>query len=61
MSKKIPVISSSPRRGGNTDLLCDGFAAGAEGESGRRDLERAFASMDGFLDCIEAYEAGRNV
>lgn len=149
MSKKILVISSSPRRGGNTDMLCDEFAAGAEaaghqvekiflgdmeigyctgcsicslhgkpcpqnddaaeiidkmiaadvivlatpvyfysmsaqmktlidrccgkytamggkewyyiaagaeGESGRRDLERAFASMDGFLDCIGSYE-----
>ena len=27
--KKIVVISSSPRAGGNSDLLCDRFAAGA--------------------------------
>lgn len=29
MSKKILVISSSPRRGGNSDRLCDRFMAGA--------------------------------
>lgn len=27
--KKILIISSSPRRGGNSDLLCDQFAKGA--------------------------------
>jgi len=30
MSKKILVISSSPRRGGNSDLLCDQFIMGAQ-------------------------------
>lgn len=29
MNKKILVISSSPRRGGNSDRLCDRFIAGA--------------------------------
>ena len=29
MSKKVPVLSSSPRRGGNSDLLCDRFVEGA--------------------------------
>ena len=29
MSKKILIISSSPRKGGNSDLLCDQFIAGA--------------------------------
>ena len=29
MSKKILVISSSPRRGGNSDALCDSFVKGA--------------------------------
>ena len=33
MSKNILVISSSPRKGGNSDLLCDQFIAGAN-ESG---------------------------
>jgi multimeric flavodoxin WrbA len=29
MNKKVLVLSSSPRRGGNSDLLCDRFASGA--------------------------------
>ena len=29
MSKKVLIVSSSPRRGGNSDLLCDQFAKGA--------------------------------
>ena len=27
--KKVLIISSSPRKGGNSDLLCDEFARGA--------------------------------
>lgn len=30
-SKKVLVISSSPRKGGNSDLLCDQFIKGAQG------------------------------
>lgn len=30
MSKKVLIISSSPRRGGNSDLLCDQFISGAQ-------------------------------
>lgn len=30
MSKKILVLSASPRKGGNSDLLCDQFMLGAE-------------------------------
>lgn len=33
MSKKVLIFSSSPRKGGNSDLLCDQFALGAQ-ESG---------------------------
>ncbi len=33
MSKKVLVISASPRKGGNSDLLCDQFILGAK-ESG---------------------------
>ncbi|MDO5861585.1 MAG: flavodoxin family protein [Thermoplasmata archaeon] len=29
MSRKILIIDGSPRRGGNTDILCDSFATGA--------------------------------
>ena len=27
--KKVLIISASPRKGGNSDLLCDEFARGA--------------------------------
>ena len=30
MKKKVLVLSSSPRRGGNSDLLCDQFVMGAQ-------------------------------
>lgn len=30
MNKKVLVLSSSPRRGGNSDLLCDQFVRGAQ-------------------------------
>lgn len=30
MSKHVLIFSSSPRRGGNSDLLCDQFAKGAQ-------------------------------
>lgn len=29
MSKKVVVISSSPRKGGNSDTMCDEFVRGA--------------------------------
>ena len=29
MSKKVLIISSSPRKGGNSDILCDAFVEGA--------------------------------
>lgn len=29
MAKKVLILSGSPRKGGNSDLLCDEFAKGA--------------------------------
>ncbi len=40
MSKKVLVISASPRKGGNSDLLCDQFIKGAK-EAGH-DAEKIF-------------------
>ena len=40
MAKKILILSSSPRRGGNSDSLCDEFARGAR-EAGH-DVEKIF-------------------
>ncbi|WP_418732074.1 flavodoxin family protein, partial [Dysosmobacter sp.] len=30
MSKKVLILSGSPRKGGNSDILCDEFARGAQ-------------------------------
>lgn len=40
--KNVLIISSSPRKGGNSDLLCDRFAQGAT-ESGNN-VEKIFLS-----------------
>ena len=42
MSRKVLVISASPRKGGNSDLLCDEFIAGAK-EAGH-ETEKVFAA-----------------
>ena len=38
--KNVLILSSSPRKGGNSDLLCDRFQAGAE-SAGHR-VEKVF-------------------
>jgi multimeric flavodoxin WrbA len=40
VNKKVLVLSSSPRKGGNSDLLCDRFTSGAK-ESGNN-VEKIF-------------------
>lgn len=40
MSKKVLIVSASPRRGGNSDCLCDEFARGAR-EAGH-EVEKIF-------------------
>lgn len=51
---KVLAISSSPRRGGNSDVLCDEFLKGAA-ERGHETL----ADFRSFLHCLPgAREAG---
>jgi multimeric flavodoxin WrbA len=40
MAKKVLILSASPRKGGNSDLLCDRFMMGAQ-ENGH-DVEKIF-------------------
>jgi multimeric flavodoxin WrbA len=40
MKKRVLVLSSSPRRGGNSDLLCEQFMMGAK--EGGHDAEKVF-------------------
>ena len=40
MAKNVLIISASPRRGGNSDLLCEQFSAGAK--SAGNSVEKVF-------------------
>lgn len=53
MSKKVLVLSGSPRRGGNSDTLCDAFVKGAV-EAGN-DTEKIFVRDKGIGYCIGCY------
>ena len=48
MNKNVVVLSSSPRRGGNSDLLCDQFEKGAR-EAGHH-AEKIFNPKKEFND-----------
>ena len=45
--KRVLIISASPRKNGNSDILCDRFAKGAA-ESGHK-VEKIFLSVKKLL------------
>lgn len=53
MSKKILILSGSPRKGGNSDYLCDQFLKGAV-ESGH-EVEKIFVSEKNIGYCRACY------
>ena len=53
MAKKILILSGSPRRGGNSDTLCDRFMAGAK-EAGN-DVEKYFIAQHNIGYCSACY------
>lgn len=53
MSKKVLILSGSPRKGGNSDLLCDEFARGAR-EAGHS-VEKIRASEKKIAPCSACY------
>lgn len=53
MSKKIIILSGSPRRGGNSDILCDEFMRGAK-ESGN-EVEKIRVSSKKVVPCSACY------
>ena len=62
MEKQILILSSSPRKGGNSDTLCDSFQKGAE-ESGHR-VEKVRLSeltIDYCSACYACKKTGRCV
>lgn len=53
MSKKVLILSGSPRKGGNSDLLCDEFLKGAL-ESGN-EAEKIFLRSKKVAPCSACY------
>lgn len=53
MSKNILIISASPRRGGNSDILCDQFALGAA-QAGHQ-VEKVFVRDKKINYCCGCY------
>ena len=60
MIKKVVVLSASPRRGGNSDLLCDRFAEGAL-EAGNQ-VEKIFVrdkKINYCIGCGTCFQGGK--
>mgnify|MGYP003378531987 CR=1 FL=1 len=53
MSKKVLILSGSPRKNGNSDLLCDEFMRGAT-ESGN-DVEKIRVASKNIAPCSGCY------
>ena len=53
MSKKVLILSGSPRKNGNSDILCDEFAKGAT-EAGHN-VEKIHVSEKNIHPCIACY------
>lgn len=58
MSKKVLILSGSPRKGGNSDLLCDEFSRGAV-ESGHS-VEKIQVAAKQIHPCIACYHCRDN-
>ena len=53
MSKKVLILSGSPRKGGNSDILCDQFAQGAQ-EAGNT-VEKIRVAVKKVAPCSGCY------
>ncbi len=53
MSKKVLILSGSPRMGGNSDILCDEFQRGAE-ENGHQ-VEKIRVATKNIHPCVACY------
>ena len=53
MSKKVLIVSGSPRKGGNSDLLCDEFMRGAS-DAGNQ-VEKVFLRSKKVAPCNACY------
>ena len=62
MSKKVLILSGSPRKGGNSDLLCDEFLKGARESGNQKEFfyimtaaEDSATVMDCTLECFRGF------
>ena len=53
MSKRVLILSGSPRKGGNSDILCDAFARGAQ-EAGN-EVEKIRVASKKIAPCSGCY------
>lgn len=53
MTKNVLILSGSPRKGGNSDLLCDEFARGAQDVGNT--VEKVFVRDEKIAPCIACY------
>lgn len=53
MNKQILILAGSPRKGGNSDLLCDAFARGAR-EAGHN-IEKVYVHEQKISGCMACY------
>ena len=58
MSKNVLILSGSPRKNGNSDILCDEFAKGAT-EAGHN-VEKIHVSEKNIHPCIACYHCSKN-
>lgn len=58
MTKKVLILSASPRKGGNSDTLCDQFMLGAE-ETGNH-VEKIFLRDKEINYCLACDVCKRN-
>ncbi len=58
MNKKVLILSGSPRKNGNSDLLCNEFAKGAE-QSGNV-VEKIYVAEKSIHPCIACYHCRDN-
>ncbi len=62
MSKRVLILSGSPRKGGNSDLLCDEFARGAAESGNEVEKIRAAEKNIGYCRaCYACKESGKCV
>ena len=57
MSKKVLILSGSPRRNGNSDILCDEFKKGAEASG--NEVEKIFIRDTNINHCTGCYACSK--